>query len=115
MFGHKAPAICDAWLELAHYNDQASTNQWVWLNEHHELLMSVNKQALKHIRQSDKKSQTRAGDKNLHILTGNLVLLRDYTDGHNKTQDNYNSELFVVVAHHKDPSIYICDRVAQVC
>ena len=33
MFGHKAPAICDPWLQLAHYNDQASTNKCAWLNE----------------------------------------------------------------------------------
>ena len=43
MFGHKAPAICDAWLGLAHYNDQASTNKCAWLNEQHELLMSANR------------------------------------------------------------------------
>ena len=54
MFGCKAPAICNAWQELAHYNDQASANKCAWLNEQHELLMSVNKQALKHIRQSAK-------------------------------------------------------------
>ena len=41
MFGHKAPTVCDAWLELAHYNDQASTNKCAWLNEQHELLMSA--------------------------------------------------------------------------
>ena len=29
MFGHKAPAVCDAWLGSAHYNDQASTNKCV--------------------------------------------------------------------------------------
>ena len=38
MFGHKAPAICDAWLGLAHYNDQTSTNKCAWLNEQFELL-----------------------------------------------------------------------------
>ena len=27
MFGCRAPTICDAWLELAHYNDQTSTNK----------------------------------------------------------------------------------------
>ena len=27
--------------------------------------------------------------------------------GQNKIQDNYKSELFVVVTHHKDPNIYI--------
>ena len=43
MIGCKAPTICDAWFGLAHYNDQASTNKCVWLNEQHELLMSANR------------------------------------------------------------------------
>ena len=43
MFGQKAPTICDAWLGLPQYNDQASTNKCAWLNEQHELLMSMNK------------------------------------------------------------------------
>ena len=77
MFGQKAPAICNAWLGLAHYNDQAST-KCVWLNEQHELLMNANRQALKHIKQSAKKSQSRTGGKTLHIPVGNLVLLRDH-------------------------------------
>ena len=33
MFGHKTPAVCGAWLGLVHYNDQASTNKCMWLNE----------------------------------------------------------------------------------
>ena len=56
MVGHKAPAICDTWLGLSHYNDQASTYKFVWLKEQHELLMSVNRGALKHMRQSGKES-----------------------------------------------------------
>ena len=59
MFGHKAPTICDAWLGLAHYNDQALTNKCVWLNEQHKLRMNANRQALNHIKQSAKKSQIR--------------------------------------------------------
>ena len=31
MFGHKAPTVCDTWLGLAHYNDQASPNKCAWL------------------------------------------------------------------------------------
>ena len=107
MFGCKAPTIYDAWLGFAHYNDQASTNKCAWLNEQHVLLMSMNRRALKHIKQSDKKSQSCTGDKTLHIPVGNLVLLRDHPEGHNKIQDSYRSELFVVVDHHKDPNVYI--------
>ena len=36
-----------------------------------------------------------------------MVLLRDHPEGCNKIQDNYKSELFVVVNHDKDPSVYI--------
>ena len=107
MFGQKAPAICDAWLGLAQYNDQASANKCAWLNEQHELLMSANRQALKHIKQSAKKSQIRTGGKSLQIPIGNLVLLRDHPEGCNKIQDNYKSELFVIINHHKDPNVYV--------
>ena len=107
MFGQKAPAICDASLGLAQYNDQASVNKCAWVNEQHELLMSANRWALKHIKQNAKMSQIRTGDKTLQIPVGNLVLLRDHPKGHNKIQDNYKSELFIIVNHHKDPNVYI--------
>ena len=69
--------------------------------------MSANRWALKHIKQSAKKSQSRTGGKTLHIPVGNLVLSRDHPEGCNKIQDNYKSELFVVVDHNKDPNVYI--------
>ena len=65
MFEQKAPAVCDAWLGLAQYNDQASANKFTWLKEQHELLTSANRQAFKHIKQSAKKSQIRTGAKSL--------------------------------------------------
>ena len=107
MFGQKAPAVCDAWLGLAQYNAQASTNKCAWLDEQHELLMSANRWALKHIKQSAKKSQIRTSGKSLQIPIGNLVLLRDHPEGRNKIQDNYKSELFVIIEHHKDPNMYV--------
>ena len=84
-----------------------STNKCAWLNEQHELLMSTNRQALKHIKQSAKKSQIRMGGKTLHIPVGILVLLKDHLEACNKIQDNYKSELFIIVDHHKDPNVYI--------
>ena len=107
MFGRKAPAVCDAMLGLAQYNDQASAVKCAWLNEQHELLMSTNRLALKHIKQIAKKSQIRTDGKTLQIPVGNLVLLRDHPEGCDKIQDNYKSELFIIVDHHKDPNVYI--------
>ena len=107
MLEQKAPVICDAWLGLSQDNHQVSTNKCACLDEQHGLLMSTNRQALKHIKQSAKKSQTRTGGKTLHIPVGNLVLLRDHPEGWNKIQDNYKSELFIVIDHHKDPNVYI--------
>ena len=69
--------------------------------------MSVKRWALIHIKQNAKKSQIRTGGKTLQIPIGNLILLRDYPMGCNKIQDNYKSELFIVVDHHKDPNVYI--------
>ena len=68
--------------------------------------MSVNRWALKHIRQSVKKSLARAGGKTLHILIGNFMLLRDHPESQNKIHDNYKSELLVIVAHLKGPNVY---------
>ena len=67
MFGHKAPSFVMLGWRLACYNEKASTNKCAWLNEQHELLMSANRQALKHIRQRAEKSQVRADGKTLHI------------------------------------------------
>ena len=69
--------------------------------------MSANRQALKYIMQSAKKSQIRTGGKSLQIPIGNLVLLRDHPEGCNKIQDNYKSEVYVIIEHHKDPNVYI--------
>ena len=49
----------------------------------------------------------RTSGKTLHILIENLVMLRDHPESCNKIQDNYKSELFVVVDNHKDPNVYI--------
>ena len=75
--------------------------------------MSSNRQAMKHIKQSAKKSQIRTGGKTLQIPVGNLVLLRDYPEGCNKIQDNYKSELFFIVNHHKDPNVYIIQSLER--
>ena len=66
----------------------------------------MNQCALKRIKQSVEKSVSRAGGKDLTIPIGNLVLLHDHTEGRNKIQDNYKSELFIIESKHQDPNVY---------
>ena len=55
---------------------------------------------------SAEKSVSQAGGKALDIPIGNLVLLHEHLDGHNKIEDNYKNELFVVKLKHQDPNVY---------
>ena len=107
MFGCKAPTICDAWLWLANYNDNFSQSKCAWVNQQHELILPVNRWALKRIKTSAEKLVSGAGGKAPEILIGNLVLLHDHPEGHNKIQDNYKKELFVMDSKHQDPNDYI--------
>ena len=50
MFGCKAPTICDAWLRLADYDDNYLQSKCEWVNKQHELILAVNRCALKRIR-----------------------------------------------------------------
>ena len=107
MLGHKAPTICDTWLRLAQCKDQDSQSKSAWVNEQHEPILAMNRQALKNIKQTTSKTVLHAGGSPLGIPKDNLVLLRDHPEGRHKIQDNYKSKLFMVVLKHKDPNIYI--------
>ena len=106
MFGHKAPTICNVWLRLADYDDNYSQSKCEWVNQQHELILAVNRHALKRIKQSAEKSVTWPGGKDLKIPIGNLVLLHDHPEGWNKIQDHYNSKLFVMELKHWEPNVY---------
>ena len=106
MFGHKAPTMCDSWLGLANYNDNFSQSKCTWVNQQHELILAVNRRALKRMKLSAEKSVSWAGGKALSIPIGNLVLLHDHPKGQNKIQDNYKNELFVMESQHQDPNVY---------
>ena len=67
----------------------------------------MNRQALKRMKTSAEKPVSSAGGKALEIPIGNLVLLHDHPKGHNKIQDNYKTELFVIESKHQDPNVYI--------
>ena len=107
MFGCKAPTMCDAWLGLGNYNDNFSQSKCAWVNQQHELILAVNRQALKRMKMSAEKSVSQAGGKSLNIPIGNLVLLCDHPKGHNKIQDNYKNELFVMESKHQDMNVYV--------
>ena len=106
MFGHKAPTMCDSWLRLANYNDNFLQSKCTWVKQQHELILAANRRTLKRMKMSAEKSVSRAGGKALNIPIGNLVLLHDQPKGHNKIQDNYKNELFVMESQHQDPNVY---------
>ena len=91
MFGHKAQTVRDTCLGLAKYNDQYLQSKSAWVNEQHELILAANRQALKNIKQTAKKTVLHAGRSPLNILKDNLVLLRDHPEGRHKIQDTYKS------------------------
>ena len=76
------------------------------MNQQHELILAVNRDALKRIQQIAEKSVSWAGGKDLEIPIGNLVLLCDHLEGQNKIQYYYKSELFVVESKHWNPNVY---------
>ena len=88
MFGHKAPTVCDTWLRTAQHHDQYLQSKSTWVNEQHELILAVNRWALKNIKQTNNKTALCAGGSPLNIPKDNLVLLRDHPEGRHKIQDN---------------------------
>ena len=83
------------------------------MNEQHELILAANRWALKNIKQTAKKMVLCVGGSTLDIPEDNLVLLRDHPEGRHKIQDNYKSELFIVVLKHKDPNVYTIHPVCE--
>ena len=106
MFGCKAPMPCDNWLGLAQYKSPGFKSKTIWLNQQLGAMMHANKQALKYIQKSNKRNQSRTSGKELVIPKGNHVLLRDHPEGHNKIQNRFKPDVFVVVDHHKEPNVY---------
>ena len=57
------------------------------------------------------KSAARLSQKLLEIMEGNLVLLCNHPEVHNKIQDKYKSEKFVVVGKHPEPNVCLIKPV----
>ena len=118
MFGHKVPTICDAWLRLANYHDNCLQSKCTWVNQQHEFILATKRQALKRIKYSAERSVFWAGGKDLDIPLSNLLLLHDHPEGHNKIQDSYKREQFVMELKHKDPNVYTikpCNGNSPIC
>ena len=77
-----------------------------WLSQQLDALVAANKQALKLIHKTTQCSKACAGRKQLLILVGNHVVLWDHPNGHNKIQDRYKPDIYVVVGHHQEPNVY---------
>ena len=106
MFGHKAPTPCNNWLGLSNYTPASFKSKTAWLNEQLNAMLFANKQALKGIHKSTKCNKDCTSGKDITIPVGNHVLLHDHPEGHNKIQDRYKSEVYVVVGHHQKPNVY---------
>ena len=101
MFDHKAPMPCDNWLGLTQYNNSESISKISWVQEQYELVQAANKWVLKSIWQSAQKGAQRQKSKSLDITEGNLVLLWDHPEWHNKIQHRYKETEFVMTCGPK--------------
>ena len=111
IFGPKAQTPCHNWLGLSQYNWSNSISKDSWIQQY-ELVWAMNKWALRSICQSTQKNTERLNKKLLEIPEGNLVLLCDHPEGHNKIQDKYKNEEFVVVGNHSEPNVYCIKPVS---
>ena len=106
MFGHRALAPCDNWLGLHDYNDDKSIIHIDWVDQQLEQLLHANKHAQKNIKATNAKTHRVMGGKDLLIPMGNLVLLGDHPEGHNKIQDNNKDQMYVITGHHDHRNAY---------
>ena len=93
-------------LGLENYQPDSFKSKTVWLNHQLNAMLYVNKKALKLIQHSTRCNKNWTGGKSLHIPVGNHVLLHDHPEGRNKIQDQYESDIYVVVGHHSEPNVY---------
>ena len=107
MFGCKAPMPCNNWLRLNNYKSAEFKTKTAWLNKQLNALLHANKQALKGIHKSTKCNRDQNSSKDMLIPVGNHVLLCDHLEGHNKIQDRYKTDVYIVVGHHQEePNVY---------
>ena len=69
-------------------------------------MLYANKQALELIHQLTNCNKTHTSGKDLTIPVGNHVLLCDHTESQNKIQDQYKSDMYVMIGQHEEPNVY---------
>ena len=100
----QGPTPCHNWLGLNNYDSDESVSKSSWLQEHQKLMQATNQHAFKSIKKSAYQTALRTGGKELSIPEGNLVLLWDHPEGHNK--DCFKDQEFVVVKQLCEPNVY---------
>ena len=105
MFGCKAPMPCDNWLGLGNYKTAEFKTKTGWLNEQLNALLHANKQGSTQCTTQCNRDWN--SGKDLLIPVENHVLLRDHPEGHNKIQDRYKTDMYVVVGHHQEEPCYM--------
>ena len=96
----------DNWLGLRTYDDDKSITHIDWVDQQLEQLVSTNKHAQKNIKATNAKKRKVVGGKDLVIPVGNLVLLRDHPEGHNKIQNNNKDQIYIITGHHEYKNAY---------
>ena len=69
-------------------------------------MMHANKQALQFINKSNQHNKCQTAGKELVIPIGNHILLWDHLEGHNKIQNRFKSDVYIMVSHHDEPNVY---------
>ena len=98
--------MCNNWLGLRTYDNDKSITRIDWVDQQLEQLVSTNKHAQKNIKATNAKNRKVVGGKDLVIPVGNLVLLCDHPEEHNKSQNNNKDQIYIVTGHHKYKNAY---------
>ena len=80
-----------------------------------EQLLHANKRAQKNIKATNAKNCKAAESKELVVPVGNLVLLHDHPEGHNKIQDNNKDQIYIVTGHHDHRNAYFVKPLGSKC
>ena len=93
---------CDTWLRLDQYQDGQPIGKSAWLWQQLDTLVSANKHVMKSIQKTTLQNKLWNDGDELQIPIRNHILIRDHPEGHDKFQDWYKSDIYVIVDSHKE-------------